>query len=60
MNDPVCHRELRRYWFPADRGFGVGVTATSEVEARGNSPRALPLASCRQVRAWVPLSQIST
>jgi hypothetical protein len=34
VNDPVCHRDLRRYWFPADRGFGIGVTATSESEAR--------------------------
>ena len=33
MNDPVCHSQLRRFWFPADQGFGIGVTATTEAEA---------------------------
>ena len=34
MNDPVCHRALRIFWFPLTRRFGVGVTAASEAEAR--------------------------
>ena len=34
MDGPACHRRLRRYWFPMDRGYGIGVTAFSEDEAR--------------------------
>jgi hypothetical protein len=34
MIDPTCHRSLRRFWFPATAGFGVGVTAESEADAR--------------------------
>jgi hypothetical protein len=34
MTDPTCHRSLRRFWFPATSGFGVGVTADSEADAR--------------------------
>ena len=34
MDGSVCHRRLRRYWFPMDRQFGIGVTAFSEAEAR--------------------------
>ena len=34
MDGLGCHRGLRRYWFPMDRGFGIGVTAFSKDEAR--------------------------
>ena len=32
---------LRRYWFPATRGFGVGVTALSLEQARAWADEAL-------------------
>lgn len=34
MTDPSCHRNLRRFWFPLSTGLGIGVTASSETEAR--------------------------
>jgi len=34
MTDPTCHRSLRRFWFPTTAGFGIGVTAESEADAR--------------------------
>lgn len=37
MHEPVCHRRLRRFWFPLTPGFGIGVTATSEDEARAEA-----------------------
>jgi hypothetical protein len=40
VSDPVCHRQLRRFWFPADQGFGIGVTATSESEAHALAQEA--------------------
>ena len=33
MNEPVWHRRLRRFWFPLERQFGIGVTAATEEEA---------------------------
>ncbi len=30
----MSHHELRRFWFPLTRGFGIGVTAPSIEEAR--------------------------
>ena len=38
---PVCHRALRRFWFPATRGFGIGVTACSLEEAQALADEAL-------------------
>ena len=40
MNGSICHRRLRRYWFPKERGFGIGVTAFSEEEARSLAEEA--------------------
>jgi len=40
VSDPVCHRQLRRFWFPANLGFGIGVTATTEAEARALAEEA--------------------
>jgi len=34
MTGPACHRDLRRFWFPLSTGLGIGVTASSEQEAR--------------------------
>jgi hypothetical protein len=31
---PACHRTLTRYWFPLSSGAGIGVTESSEREAR--------------------------
>ena len=37
---PVCHRGLRRYWFPLDTGLGIGVTAGSRAEAEAMAEAA--------------------
>lgn len=34
MQGPSCHRRLRRFWFTLSTGLGIGVTASSEEEAR--------------------------
>ena len=31
---PLRQHDLRRFWFPLSRGFGIGVTAASLEEAR--------------------------
>jgi len=35
MKDPVRDTDLRRFWFVLSDGRGIGVTAASELEARG-------------------------
>jgi hypothetical protein len=43
VSDPICHRVLRRFWFPVTRGFGIGVTAATEAEARALAEAAREL-----------------
>lgn len=47
MNGSICHRRLRRYWFPVDREFGIGVTAFSEEEARRLAEETKAKYGCR-------------
>lgn len=42
MTRPLHSPHLTRFWFPATRGIGVGVTAYSLEQARAWAEQALP------------------
>lgn len=43
MSPILKSKLLTRYWFPATRGLGVGVTAHSQAQAKEMALLALPL-----------------
>jgi hypothetical protein len=61
MDSPSCHRALRRFWFHATRGLGVGVTAPTEEEARRLAEEALAQTQPgAQITGVVPDIDVST
>lgn len=49
---------LRRYWFPAEPGYGIGVTAWSEDDARALLALALPYLN-KGARIGAPVADIA-
>lgn len=56
----MSRNDLTRFWFRTERGFGVGVTASSEAEAWTLAQPVLVERACGEILEVVPDIDVST